>query len=606
MNAHWFPLNLGVQFSLLPAAYYQLLHVGYMRNIPTNPLDQEVLAYFQVAPKSNSPIFEPELVVQPINMQRAALLIPGSQWSTDGYLLSDSSHTYPDHRVISLGANVPRLQPLSKALPIGTVLPPALHTALLSAWYTVLDVGRERILIPCFELLRAFYYQAGGKLVDYFFSRLPIEAVCWPIMPPTIATDFTAHFCVAAQLGNPQEARVLAELLFNSSYRTTIQRAHAYLAMEWQACITRHLVPEVHPKVSFSLGKEISVTAQGVAFTVGSQDFFWVSRLIPVPDWFSFHSVVYHPLQYKPQGYNRPFSSLAAFTDVLSQRWPTHRIPESTEPINNFSPVRAVTTNSANSRISGPPVIRAFPWAELVPPQFLPIYAEAGATKFLWARPGHSLFGTKSILPRLPAFQQLLRSLRKHGCLVQQLELNNPGRRFGLGRSVFPYACAPTSYTHLPDRRHRPLGIAHIEWGGGNFYVFYVLGYDRVVLFFRESLTSWTLSACNELLHHAARVNLDWLKVSELLPQSIQHRVVISVLQGESMQVIASKLHRQAQIAIHRYNVMADYIQQCTNLELDPTLPLTPSQNEQLRSLYQAANKKKYAGQYIGEPPLPY
>ena len=96
---------------------------------------------------------------------------------------------------------------------------------------------------------------------------------------------------------------------------------------------------------------------------------------------------------------------------------------------------------------------------------------------------------TELKLPRLPIFQQLLRYFRERGCSVQQLEVNNPGRKFGTGRSVFPYACAPTPHTHLPDRRHRPLGIARLGRGNGIFYVFYVLGYNHVALAYRKDLT---------------------------------------------------------------------------------------------------------------------
>jgi hypothetical protein len=275
MNERWSPPSLDVRFPPLQAAsYYQLLHVGRVRHLPASPLDQEALVYFQVGPGPDGEPIGSGLVAQQVNMQRVALLIPGSRWSASGQLLSDGSHAYPAYRTVALGAHVPHLCRLSQVLPAGTVLPPVLHAALRDAWYAVVDAGAERLLIPCFELLRAFYYQAGGKLVDYFFSRLPLEAVCWPIMAPTPATDFTAQFCVAAQLGRPHEARVLAKLLYNASYRAIIQRTHAELAVAWHERATRGLVAEAYPKAFFNLGKTVSVTAHGTTFTVGEQAFF--------------------------------------------------------------------------------------------------------------------------------------------------------------------------------------------------------------------------------------------------------------------------------------------------------------------------------------------
>jgi hypothetical protein len=172
-------------------------------------------------------------------------------------------------------------------------------------------------------------------------------------------------------------------------------------------------------------------------------------------------------------------------------------------------------------------------------------------------------------LPDLPVFRQLLRGCRKLGCSVHQLEMNNPGRQFGSGRSVFPYACAPEPYTHLPDRRPCPLGVAHIGWGGGNFYLFYVLDYNHVVLAFRDNLAKWTRDEYNELLFHAARTNLDWHQAQELLSESSERNPVVRVYREESMQLFATQCHQRMQCAIRDRNVMADYAARVAELGVD-------------------------------------
>ena len=175
-----------------------------------------------------------------------------------------------------------------------------------------------------------------------------------------------------------------------------------------------------------------------------------------------------------------------------------------------------------------------------MPPAAPPVFADAQATDLLWARPGKYPTGTGSRLPSLPVFQQLLRYFRKHGCLVQRLEVNNPSRRLGIGRSVFPYACAPTIYTHLPDRRQRPLGIARIEKGGGTFYVIYMQGHDRVALVFRRDLTPWSANDCNKLLSHAAQHDHEWEHAGgQLFCPSLQRFIIHISGPGESMRQVA-------------------------------------------------------------------
>lgn len=166
----------------------------------------------------------------PISLHRAGLLIPGSQWSAAGFLqpaLPDE--TRPVTRTITLGTGHLIARRLHHLFPTAD-RPAALHSYGLHGWYLPLETPAECVLLPCFEVARAFFYASGHHVISYCLSQLAIERVCWPLVAPSSASHHTAHYCIAALPLRHAEIRLFAELVFNPHCRQTIQRAHARLA----------------------------------------------------------------------------------------------------------------------------------------------------------------------------------------------------------------------------------------------------------------------------------------------------------------------------------------------------------------------------------------
>jgi len=489
MDERRFPggLPLGVLQGVAPTQY-QLVEVGPIRPQQASHLEPEALVSFSAICAGAHAVTGAERILQPIPMQLAALLVPGSVWSSSGALIDEGLTTYTDRRQLVLGKRAPDLRRLAQLFPVETSRPAFLQSDASDAWYAVINGEKEQLLVPCFELLRAFCYQAAGGLSNYLFSRLPLDALCWPIVAPSRRNGYTAYLCVAANSLLGQEAVVLAELLFNSHYRDSIYQAHLQLAATWHEREAACKIPQAYARIAFELGRNVKAQALGVSFTVGKQHYFWVSRLIPSPNWHRFNRVVYHPL-----GDNRedrgPFPKIPqpAFRDVLHGRRPTAKtlpVPGLPESFQQFG--RGLPDGSfADARV---PVIESFQWAKRIPTESPPVFADSKVLDHLWSRPGYLPMGKDPLLPNNPFFQQVCTHLRQLGCLTNAVEINNPGRRFGPGCSVFPYVLAPHPITHLPDGRYRPLSIARIQWGGGNFYLLNVLDEQELVLFYHKNL----------------------------------------------------------------------------------------------------------------------
>jgi len=488
---------------------------------------------------------------------------------------------------------------LAQLFPPNADRPTLLRTADPNSWYTVVAAEAERVLIPCFELLRAFYYQATGGLSSYFFSRLPLDTLCWPVAAPVPANDFTAHFCVAATLRHQQEARVLAELLFNPACRTGLQLAQAHLALVWHRCQQAHRPAEAHAKVDLRLGRAVAVAAYGASFTVGSQAYFWVSRLVPPPQWFGFQRVVYHPLAPKLP-LDLPFAASVelAFTDILHERRATQTVVPAAGLPADFRHFGRYLRAAAITRPAGPPVVRAFPWATCCAAHR---FADGRSQDDLWGRPGYCPVGTAVALPVNPLCEQLLHCLQEKGCLVQRIEVNNPAQQFGPGQSVFPYACPPITQTHLPDRRQRPLTIARLGWGGGNFYLFSVLDAEEVVLVYRADLASWRSEDYHRFLLQTVENLFDWRAAGQRLAVLTGQPHIVCVKWQQSADRLAWAFHQQAIGAVAYYNWQASKEQALQNL---PPLPAgSVAQAQAVHQVRLAAGKRTYPGNYIGEPP---
>jgi hypothetical protein len=599
------PSNATTERTLLdsPDIYYRLIEVGAIRSQQANNLEPDALVSFKATQFDGTIIPNAEIIVQPLPMQFAASFVPGSIWSANGEFISEGGHIYSERRTLKIGKRVPILKRLSQLSPSKTNLPEVLQIASPDTWYAVFNTGIEKIIIPCFELLRAFCYQDARGLSNYFFSRLSLDMLCWPIAEPTSVNGFTAHFCIASTLRRMHEANVLAELLFNSDYRNTVQAAHAYLATAWHKCKANRKIPQSYAKTHFKLGRDVTTEAYGTSFILGNQKYFWVSRLIPPDNWYGFKKVVYHPLQSSSDASlsNHPFPDMPqwAFRDVLQGRRPTPKttpVPELPNSFQHFGRGRQNISFVSGSK--APQVVQSFAWAMRIAATQPPLFADKSILEHLWARPNYIPNNKELTLPENVVFQQLSTCLRELGCSVSPVEVNNPAGRFGSGHSIIPYARAPGLDTHLPDCRHRPMSIARIKWGGGNFYLFNFLESKKIVLCYQKSLIRLSNKECNDILLSAVNDNFDWNSIDRTLPYAENYYIRICQFRDE-LSWMAENIFFVLQDAISSFNRDADFKSQTANLNLD--MRDLYKADSMIYNILKTLNKRYYAGNYIGE-----
>lgn len=583
----------------LATTQYQLVEVGPVRAQQANHLEPEALVYFSPLQHGARATPDTERIQQHIPMQLATMLVPGTVWSASGELLDEGSDTYTGRRQLVLGKQAPDVGRLADLFPLETSRPGFLQAACPDAWYAIIKGHKEQLLVPCFELLRAFCYQGAGGLSNFLFSRLPLDALCWPIAAPSTSTAFTAHLCVAAASLGGQEAIVLAELLFNSPYRASIEQAHRYLATTWHACEANREIPQAFAKVYLQLGRNVEASAWGVPFAVGKQHYFWVSRLLPSPAWHSFKAVVYHPLGAGTRNAS-PFSALPhpAFRNMLQGRRPTPKTLPAAGVPEGF---RQFGRGGHDALLPAAyiPVTQDFPWAARLLISRPPVFADPKVVDTLWARPGYALVGEADPLPANLLFQQACTHLQQRGCLVNVLEINNPGRHLGPGRSLFPYACAPNRMTHLPDGRYRPLSIAHVQWGGGHFYLLNVLDSPEFVLCYQKNLTRASSKALTALLLAAVKLNVQWNLLTRRPQYRDSHEVIVFELEL-GIAWLSESIHVGLKHAVAYYNQAVEFFRQIENLDLTEAA----SDTEQLKlidGVRHSTGKIQYPGNQIGE-----
>ena len=598
MHEYW---NAGYSPSLAPldptTTYYQLAEVGAIRPQQASHLAPEALVYFTEIRHGDCAAPDAKRILQPIPMHLATMLIPGTIWSANGKLVREGDNTYSERRTLIMGKRAPILRRLSQLFPLERKRPLILRDTSPDTWYAVINGENEKLLIPCFELLRAFCYNGASGLISYFFSRLPLDALCWPIATPNVNNGFAAHFCVACKSLTSQGARVLAALLFNTHYYHAIQEAHAHLAATWHACEAAHKVPQAYAKVNFKLGREVETKAKGISFSVEKQNYFWVSCLNPSYEQHGFKRVVYHPLGDKPEG-TRIFSNVPqpAFRDMMHGRKLTPNTRPTAELPDSFKQFGRGRWYNAIPQERNVPVIKAFQWARRLPMRLTPVFAETQIFSHLWSRPSHIPVQLEGHLPNNICFNQVVARLRKLKCVVKLLEVNNPNHQFGLGHSIFPYVCPPYNMTHLPDGRYRPLSIACIQWGGGYFYLFNFLEDKKLVLLYKKTLGALSSKDCNDLLLEGIDVYFDWKKIARKFLYTKNHFVKFFELESDIAETLYF-IHDSIKYAISDYNLMDNYNKQISKLNLSDI----SFHHEQVKVMNNLS-KIYYMGDFIGEP----
>ena len=144
MEEHW---NAGYPpsgASLDPTAtYYQVAEVGAIRPPQAPHLDPEALVYFTALQPGAGVYPTAKRLLQPIPMQLATMLIPGTIWSMDGQLVNDGGNTYAERRTLTLGKRAPALRQLAQLFPLEQHRPLLLRETAPETWYAVIHGDNE-------------------------------------------------------------------------------------------------------------------------------------------------------------------------------------------------------------------------------------------------------------------------------------------------------------------------------------------------------------------------------------------------------------------------------------------------------------------------------
>lgn len=289
---------LGTHLPPLPAGHcYILLEAGPL--LPTTgPLGSYTVQgrFLPWDEQNDFPAISDRVVTCPISLHRAGLLIPETRWSAAGYLLSPLSFVPPvETRLVTLPAHRLGARRLHHLFPTAD-RPAPLQLRDLQGWYLCLDTGAECILLPCFEVTRAFYYAAGPHLISFCLSRLAVDRICWPLASPSETLHQTAHYCIAAHSLRSTEMRLFAELLFQPDCYRMVQRTQARLAQAWAERRVHPERPAPGLHLDWELKREVRVHVRGESFCWQNKLYFLVHALAPAPDWYSFQGVVCHLL----------------------------------------------------------------------------------------------------------------------------------------------------------------------------------------------------------------------------------------------------------------------------------------------------------------------
>jgi hypothetical protein len=297
------PIKL--RLPLLPSGHlYQLVDLGQINRKRNSTHQYELFLHF--IEKSGEDGFQKPIGVLrscKISMADSYEFIRGSLWDSNGNRVSAGTHVTDEsidktHRIFPARYSFLLGGRQSIAQRLGTILSPALVTAnaplarlFLAAasenWVIPRQVGGTTILLPCFELLRVLYYEAGLGLLAHYFSRRALSDICIALAAPVAANHYTGHIRVRRKAFTEAQQCIMAELCFNIDYLHTITAVHSNLAL----ALLRN--PEgAYPQADFYMHRPVRFQANGFHFQAGHKRYFFVCGLWPLSNPFSFQDLI--------------------------------------------------------------------------------------------------------------------------------------------------------------------------------------------------------------------------------------------------------------------------------------------------------------------------
>ena len=526
---------------LAPGQYHQLISLGDLRSA-SSPLNRNVDTYFQSVEKTTdgyAPVGSP--FMRPLNLHQAASLQVGTLLHEDGTGYLTSQAAMPQQLRFMLGPSVemastklevalPELR-FRKSYPTlrQFLSDPILRTLQQLPIATLLAPGGEIVLIPQFELARAFYFWAGAKFIDFLFHPTRTSHICDPIQAPSPDNKWTGKVLIrpsAVDPGNvfdldarfsPEQVLLLAQMRFSTPFRRAIEQLCARQALASSKGMTAPL------SLDLALSRKVAVKANGIRFTHRDQKYFWVCSIFQRGNHFCFDHLHYTTLVD-----NRPTGQLAAGASTVPQPLTgiiTH--------LNLKNQPQQDSNQQGSSAYGGQEVL--LPSGEQLDLPSIHRNAKAvkhalyggrrqhrqGLPQVLTQRAGGNDLSIAKVnlrpawesIDSLQYFETIVAEFSRLGYTVSRLQVNNTTSTFGRGFSV----PADTPTGGVPYR----VGIARIQQFLGErsvyCYFFHVLysHSKRSAFVYRADLADLDNAQLNWLLKEIRKWNDDWVKTRE-------------------------------------------------------------------------------------------
>ena len=520
------PLTLRLP-SLPPDRLYQLVAHGKINRKRNSTYQYELLLHF-VEKSARDGFHQPVSAVlsRKVSLADSYDFVCGSLWDAAGHRVSAGMHVvdevtgkthavFPNRYRFLFGGRQSIARPLATIIP-QAILPdaPLLRIFLTTAadnWVLTRQIGGTTLLIPCFELLRVLYYEAGPKLIEYYFRNQDLSAVCTALATPTAINQYTGHLRVRQRGFTKAQQCILAELCFNPPYLRSVTAAHSNL--------TRALLrqPEgATPQLDFLMGRSLHLEANGFHFQAGGTRYFFVCGLWAQANPFSFQQLQVDLLGGKQQSISKsPKDQLGEDTprSVLFQtRQKPNTALDSREPGSNRYRDATVRTHDKQGV--------AWPSAEIVTPKN-EWEAGIGVTPTRLPQAPDSLSytpggndetralatplegGTRELSSYFQDFVDWFRQQPDYQ--VKLLTLHNESGQYGVGIST------------LGQYDHRGIAVAELRHAKGYFYFLELLVGGRAAFVHKPRPTQLTLPDFTSLFGRFKRSSLNWLTYKQHL-----------------------------------------------------------------------------------------
>ncbi|RZK44665.1 MAG: hypothetical protein EOO61_02970 [Hymenobacter sp.] len=442
--------------------YYYMLPPGPMHLADSGGLEMEVV--FQavhITSTSLKPIGD--IVQRTVGTVHLGNLRAGTLWNSTGKLIADYHQLRNSLRVVQLPNEPLPAKQIKDIIPIDEWIT---HFPALSpnTQVNVLVKDNTTVLLPCFEMLRAFYFEESAKILAFLFSQLSISSLARVIIYPTESNSHRARICIAAKHLGTSAVRVIAELLINPNYYHTLRHALNQLFIS-----RKNNINDFYINALFNFDKLIDIQIGGKEFVINNKKYLLAESVLPATNYYSFDKLFYHMLT--------PCNDAQAA--IITQKIRIGVTPkldlQNTDLIKECSDISALFLNKRRTEFNlpatqlstdiWPATVLMEPWAKLRDSNKSLIYIDQASCAPCLL---NSYYYDKDSIKFM---RKLIAVLKKSGYHSSYLLINNQDSKLGLGLSLLNDNLSTTLYGPEFYDYLKLVGLAEITYAGYFIYL---------------------------------------------------------------------------------------------------------------------------------------